>query len=549
MLSALLGFHNKDSFGVAELDSQTPHQRTYSPLPQPSGELIHDPDFSLPTTAGPLIWQLFHYSALPDTDGPFGQGWRASWPLRLCADVTGAYASGYLVTVTLEREDGNSVQYIGNSPANTQPPTTFTAYSPRLFSTLAYNADNSWDETRFETGAQFHYLPSAPLTMSNVTHATSLSYYQTVQGRRVTMNYDSNGQLQNVQDPAGRQLAYSYQNGYISQVQDWASRSHNFFYDDDGNLVQMTDPTGAITTYQYDGQHHLTRITDPDNFDTAYAYDDNNRVVSRQVDKYPPGLYAYAGNTTTYTDPLGQEWQTTLDSMGNVVQTTDPVEAIRSATYNSYGLPTAIQDALGRITTLAYDSNGCETLRQDPTGACWTNTYDQYGNLLTETDPMNRVTTYTYEGTGQTRLLQTRTDMLGHVTTYSHEDWGTLASIQSPMGNFTTYSWNTFGVMTQEQNALNEPRQYQHDAAGNVLVEIDEDNLQTTKTYDNVGRLLTTQKSVDGGSQLYQTLYTPAGHILAEVDPLGYRYDLCLQWLRSPHLGTGCARLSLANRV
>ncbi|HLK56734.1 MAG TPA: hypothetical protein VKU00_09225, partial [Chthonomonadaceae bacterium] len=109
---------------------------------------------------------LFHYSALPDTEGPFGNGRRASWPQHLCADTTGTHATGYIVTVTLEREDGGSVQYIGNSPANSGLPATFTAYSPRLFDTLKNAATTdvwqAWDETRFDTGTVFHY-PAAAL--------------------------------------------------------------------------------------------------------------------------------------------------------------------------------------------------------------------------------------------------------------------------------------------------------------------------------------------------------------------------------------------------
>src|SRR5579862_3510170 len=105
MLSALLGEErqlNLQGFGVAPLEAQTSHERTYAPLPQPTGELVHDPDFALPTIAGPLPWRLFQYSDLVDQTGPFGHGRRASWPIRLCVDTSGSQAAGYLVTVTLE---------------------------------------------------------------------------------------------------------------------------------------------------------------------------------------------------------------------------------------------------------------------------------------------------------------------------------------------------------------------------------------------------------------------------------------------------------------
>jgi RHS repeat-associated protein len=518
MLSALFSENGSASlsFGVAALDDQTLHQRAYSPLPQPSGELVCDPDFVLPTTAGPLPWRLFHYSALPDTPGPFGYGWRSSWPLRLCADNSGTLATGYRVTVTMEREDGNSVQYIGSSAAGGPYPTTFTPSSPRLFDALTCDGVSGfWDETRFDTGAVFHY-PAGSFA--------SLAYYQTVQGSTVTMNY-TGGQLQSIQEPAGRLLTYLYTDNKVTQVTDWAQRTHQFVYDADDNLHALIGPDGATSTYQYDPLFRLNQITDPNNFSTYYNYDDQNRVISRQVAANPPGAYAYSGSDTVYTDPLGAIWRTTLDQDGNVTNAVDPVGAVRSAVFSARGLPLSIQSALSiPPTVLTYDSNGRETSRQDPTGAVSTHTFDAYGNVLTEQNPLGYVTTHSYFGSGptqgQTRLRQTTMDPLGQVTQFAYTSWGALSSVQTPLGNTTLYNWNSLGTVNTQVDALSHTRAYLYDQAGNRTTTIDEMGRRVTFTFDALSRQTSSLNAVGA---LHQTLYDGAGNVHVEVDPLGHR--------------------------
>src|SRR5438874_1309512 len=187
MLSALL--MESAGFGHAALEEQSPNERAWSPLPSPDGQLVQDPEFTLPTTAGPLRWQLFYHSYRAYLDGAFGFGRRASFPMRLCAQTVGGVTS-----VTLEREDGSAANYVNTGSG-------FTPFSPRIFDSLVKNGDGSWDETRFDSGQVFHY-PTGSFV--------SLAYYQTPTGQRVTMSYDANQRLQSIQEPAGRQIAYSY---------------------------------------------------------------------------------------------------------------------------------------------------------------------------------------------------------------------------------------------------------------------------------------------------------------------------------------------------
>lgn len=496
------------------------------------------PGFVLPSTAGPLPWQLYQYSDLPTTEGPFGFGWRASWPLRLCEATSGTAATGYVSTITMEREDGNSVRYVGHTagPA-AAPPTTFTSDSPRLFDTLLRNADRTWDETRFDSGAVFHYPAPPTTTLTSYNNLVSLAYYQTVQGQRVSFSYNSNGQMTTIQEPGGREVTYTYQtdpdNPYVSSVQDWAGRLHSFQYDGDGNLNQIQDPTGALTTYAYDGQRHLTNVTDPNGVVSAYAYDDQDRVVSRQVGSNPSSGYSYAGGTTTYTDPLTNAWATTQDGDGNVTSAVDPLGATRSAAYTAQGQPQTVQDALGRVTSLAYDSNGRLTSLQNPRRQTATFTYDSYGNCLSAQDPENRLTTYTYGADPSKRRLASLTTPVPSTYVYSYMSWGALQSVTTPLGNITTLTWDSTGVMTNQTDPLGKVSTLSYDAAGNLMLYQDEMGRAFTYTYDGVDRPLT-RANTRGG--YWQVVYDGAGNPHVHIDPLGRRTTLTYNAYNQPTL-------------
>jgi len=160
-----------------EPPSADPHWR---PAPDPTdGVLVQDPDFALPTTAGPLTWRLFHTSAGTRVRTEWGLRRRASFPLRLTSVGT---------TVTVMHEDGQDRQY------QKQGDGTYLQMGAPCGDTLVKNGDGSWDETRGDTGLQFHFPAGGYVSMA---------YRATPQGLRLTYNYLADGRLQSILEPAG----------------------------------------------------------------------------------------------------------------------------------------------------------------------------------------------------------------------------------------------------------------------------------------------------------------------------------------------------------
>src|SRR5712692_656565 len=78
----------------------------WRPAPNADGSLFQDPDFTLPTVAGPLNFGLFYDGNSVSQDSEWGFGRRGSFPLRLVQTGT---------TVTVMHEDGTLRQYSGSA--------------------------------------------------------------------------------------------------------------------------------------------------------------------------------------------------------------------------------------------------------------------------------------------------------------------------------------------------------------------------------------------------------------------------------------------------
>src|SRR5712692_8840994 len=82
----------------------------WRPAPDPATGVLHlDPEFSIPTTAGPLTWRLY-YDAQNDwatstwASAEWGFGWHASFPPRI-------HYAQFDVEAHIMREDGELIRF------------------------------------------------------------------------------------------------------------------------------------------------------------------------------------------------------------------------------------------------------------------------------------------------------------------------------------------------------------------------------------------------------------------------------------------------------
>lgn len=386
-------------------------------------------------------------------------------------------------------------------------------------------------------------------------------------GQQIVYTFDGLGRLIEI-DKLTPHLPYSGQ-----------KVTTKYQYDNFGNIGQVTDPRGYVTSYQYDCLLRKTKITYPDNSSVTYGYDDTNNTVtitdenggvtSEQKDWANRLVEAiqncsFNGATATYTwqyvydsldhklrqiDPLGNQTDQGFDPLGHLIMTTLPAAvlvppganqpqnyiAACTSAYDNMGNKTADVDARGNRTSYGYDQLGREisstTQATDiftgqTTTAVTKYYYDAAGNKTKVIDPNGGASVYTYSARGF--LLSTQ-DQAGHLTLYQYDALGNKTAVTDPRSNgsnglFTTwYVYDDLNRLAQTilpdntpgPNAGNPSTAITYDEAGNKLTERDANGVITSYTYTPRNWVAT----VTVGGQLRATYsYDNKGNKIAAQD-------------------------------
>ncbi|WP_230426189.1 RHS repeat domain-containing protein [Ralstonia syzygii] len=218
-----------------------------------------------------------------------------------------------------------------------------------------------------------------------------------------------------------------------------------YAYDTVGNLTQITDPRGLVTTLIYDSLGRRTKVQGPPATPggavptVIFNYDGQDRV--RQI-----------------TDPRSLVTAYTVDGLGNTTQQQSPDTGTTNATYDPVGNLTSRTDARGKTTTYSYDALNRPTRMAYASGTPTVLEYDggtsqqptDIGKLTRMTDESGS-TRYQYNGFGNL-LQKTQTTTANGVAkdqtiayTYgtSGSSTGHVTSLTYPSGGVVAYSYDT----------------------------------------------------------------------------------------------------------
>ncbi|WP_423815663.1 RHS repeat-associated core domain-containing protein [Ralstonia solanacearum species complex bacterium KE056] len=221
-----------------------------------------------------------------------------------------------------------------------------------------------------------------------------------------------------------------------------------YAYDTAGNLTQVTDPRGLVTTLTYDALGRRTKVQGPPATPggaaptAVFTYDGQDRV--RQV-----------------TDPRSLVTTYTVDGLGNTIQQQSPDTGTTNATYDAVGNLTSRTDARGKTTTFSYDAVDRLTQASYASGTPTVLEYDggtsplpnDIGKLTKVTDEAGS-TRFRYNGFGNV-VSKTQTTTANGVTkdqtiAYAYgtsgSSTGHVISLTYPgSGNVVGYTYNSAG--------------------------------------------------------------------------------------------------------
>jgi YD repeat-containing protein len=196
------------------------------------------------------------------------------------------------------------------------------------------------------------------------------------------------------------------QHGYSLPSSQWRIRSYS--YDSLSRVKSSTTPEAGLAQSQYNSLGQLNQVTDARGVITSFGYDDQLRlhqisynVGTTGVPSSPSITYAYGTNATQ-------------NNNGRLLTATD---GLGSETY-SY-------DLMGRLTNCARIINGI----QYNTG----HGYNFAGEMISTTYPSGRVVQQAYDAIGRSNSVS---DVLNSVTTTHASQFG-----YNPAGQITSFSY------------------------------------------------------------------------------------------------------------
>lgn len=342
-----------------------------------------------------------------------------------------------------------------------------------------------------------------------------------------------------LRDPEGAVIQFSFDSsGKVFEVVDANGKSHRVQYNQKGDAVKVVLSTAASWDYEYDKYGNIIRVTNPEGGTFTSVRDT-------------------AGRITAVTDPMENRYSYRYDIKGRLVETVNPMDYAVAIAYDAMDRITTITDYEGRYR-YEYDAEGniialtdpeANTIRfgydllgkinkiTDAAGYEWRYTYDRASQLTELINPKNQKARLEYDQAGNmtayVNQLQERTvfsydknnrpvkitDPLGMSVAFQYNGLGKLIGVVDPAGRMTGYAYDKKGNMVSARNAANQTVAYSYDPAGNVVEYNDAAGSLTKLQYDKNRRLVKRTDPLGSGTS-YE--YNKAGQII-KASELGGR--------------------------
>jgi RHS repeat-associated protein len=335
-----------------------------------------------------------------------------------------------------------------------------------------------------------------------------------------TYTYTHNDEPLSVTDPTGARRETTYDplgrvatTTVLERKPTAAAYTTKYEYNDAGDLLKSTSPTGDVTSYGYDALSQQTSMTDPSGAATQLGYDGLGRAVWQRDPMGRTSFTRYdtagrdtgtfsldgqnrilrrtsythdaAGNVLTATDPLNRVTRYQYDALSRLTSRTEPVSDTESITtsygYDAQGNQTRFTDGRGNNFHTTYNSLSLPESVIEPATAAhpvaadrtWSSSYDEAGNPTKMTAPGGIVRTRQYDaldrvtketGTGPSIAGAERTRVYDEINrvreinapngrnVYEYNDRSALLSATGPSGN-ASYVYDGDGRLTSRTDA------------------------------------------------------------------------------------------------
>ncbi len=280
-------------------------------------------------------------------------------------------------------------------------------------------------------------------------------------------------------------------------------------YDPYGRLLQETLPqvgdTPSTTTQRYNRNGELIAITEPTGASQQFGYDDLGRQQTMTaVDRKPQlayytTIYGYdaAGNRNKVTTPGGSVSSTVYNRASEPVSTTDATDRSTNASYDNLGRRLTFKDSAAIVTETQYDVLGRAAQVRQLSGSPaverrrWVQAYDPNGNLVQQTTPEGRVRKFGYDAAGR-MVRQDEHPADGKVigTAFGYDANGNRTRLVDGKQQVTQYSFTSWGQPEETVEGGAPASTARYDAAGQQVRSELPGGVVVTSEYDAQSRLI-----------------------------------------------------------
>lgn len=372
-----------------------------------------------------------------------------------------------------------------------------------------------------------------------------------------------------VVDALGNDRAYSNDQSYV----EW--RTENGFYASYDPNLAATDPAYQVQvdairvahalTYTYRADGYVTEVIDQQGFHTSYGYDDNGNLISvtdrngwgatnSDSDYYRAlradlGYVDGSGNGKLVASLTSEEVidilesftsHSSFDERGNMISLIDNVGNETTSTFTSFNKLESSTSAIGnalvtsdeqvyqdRRAELGYAALFADLNAADAQAILDLHTtylvYDVNQNLIERRDAGGDITRYEYDSYGnQTKrtVFLDAGDLLDpakqQITTYAYDGFGNNISATDGEGHQAFSEYDHFGNLTRFTDANGGVTQFTYDADNRLLTVTDPEGHVTVNTYDAVGNRITV---IDANGHTVTRVYDLNNNLIAVMDP------------------------------
>ncbi len=365
------------------------------------------------------------------------------------------------------------------------------------------------------------------------------------EGNRWKWEYDLVGNRIAAVDPLGNRSEWDYDaRNRVIATRDLLGNQTTIAYTLTGMVAAVTDPLGHTTRYRYNARDWRTAIIPPD----GDSDPNNNPEITFGYDE--------EGNLISLTDADGNTTQWRLDAVDRVIEEINALGLSRFFEHDAAGQLTAVVDRNGRRREFDYDLDGRRTAEKwvDGQGQVIFQinyTWDAANQLIGVSDP-NQTYTLAYDDAGRIVSL----DNTGSPSIYpviqltnTYDDAGNRIRLTDNYGTEWRYQYDSLSRMTQAELVVSgTPKataQFAYDAASRLVRMVrfepgsgggwgQDPQIVTNYSYDAASRLTPIDHdyvdSQGNATPLADFAYTwdAAGQIVGYSGPEGtrtYAYD------------------------